>query len=54
MYKMFANDYIHGDGFKRDVPLLEEIVIMKGVGHFINQEKPHEISKHIIEFLSKF
>ncbi|CAI9269894.1 unnamed protein product [Lactuca saligna] len=35
MYKMFAKDYIHGDGFKRDVPLLEEIVIMKGYAMYI-------------------
>lgn len=47
-------DYIHNGGFQRDVPLLEEVVVMEGVAHFINQEKPHEINKYIIEFFQKF
>ncbi|KAL0919763.1 hypothetical protein M5K25_011881 [Dendrobium thyrsiflorum] len=47
-------DYIETGGLKRDVPLLEEAVLMKGVGHFINQEKPEEISHHIYEFIKKF
>ena len=37
-------DYIHNGGFKNDVPLLEEVVIMPGVAHWINQEKPQEIT----------
>ena len=49
-----AKDYVHKGGFKRDVPFLEEVVIMEGVGHFINQERPEEISKHIYDFFSKF
>ena len=36
----------HG-GFKKDVSLLEEAVVIKDAAHFINQEKPDEISKHI-------
>ncbi|XP_023768566.2 uncharacterized protein LOC111917139 [Lactuca sativa] len=49
-----VKDYIHNGGFQNDVPLLEEVVIMEGAAHFINQEKPDEINKHIIEFLQKF
>ncbi|KAK9076075.1 hypothetical protein SSX86_004408 [Deinandra increscens subsp. villosa] len=49
-----VKDYIDGGGFKKDVPMLEEVVVMKGVAHFINQEKPDEINKHIIEFIQKF
>ena len=47
-------DYIHKGGFKRDVPFLQDVVIMEGVGHFINQEKPNEITDHIFNFISKF
>ncbi|CDP15824.1 unnamed protein product [Coffea canephora] len=36
----------HG-GFKKDVPFLEEVVAIRDVARFINQEKPDEISKHI-------
>ncbi|KAK9288183.1 hypothetical protein L1049_016632 [Liquidambar formosana] len=46
-------EYIHNGGFKKDVPLLEEVVVMEG-GHFINQEKPEEISKHVYDFIQKF
>ncbi|KAK6913746.1 Alpha/beta hydrolase fold-1 [Dillenia turbinata] len=49
-----AKEYIHGGGFKRDVPLLEEVVVMKNVGHFIHEEKPDEVNKHIIDFLQKY
>ncbi|KAG6521321.1 uncharacterized protein LOC122050496 [Zingiber officinale] len=47
-------DCIHKGGFKNVVPLLEDIVVMEGVGHFINQEKPHDISDLIYDFISKF
>ncbi|XP_002516953.3 epoxide hydrolase A [Ricinus communis] len=46
--------YIEKGGFKRDVPFLEEVVIMEGVAHFINQEKAEEINKHIYDFFQKF
>ncbi|GLU18952.1 hypothetical protein SLE2022_352270 [Rubroshorea leprosula] len=50
-----TKDYIHGEsGFKKDVPLLEEVVVMEGVAHFINQEKAEEISNHIFNFIKKF
>ncbi|KAM7280205.1 hypothetical protein ACFE04_007339 [Oxalis oulophora] len=47
-------EYVHGGGFKKDVPLLDEVVVMEGVGHFINQEKAQEISSHIYDFFNKF
>ncbi|KAL5561423.1 hypothetical protein UlMin_031170 [Ulmus minor] len=47
-------DYIHNGGFKQDVPSLEEVVVMEGAAHFINQEKGEEISTHIYEFIKKF
>lgn len=46
--------YIHGGGFKRDVPYLEDVVVIKGAAHFINQERPEEISDHIYQFITKF
>ncbi|KAL6865138.1 hypothetical protein ACP4OV_016289 [Aristida adscensionis] len=47
-------DFIHKGGFKKFVPLLDDVVVMKDVGHFINQEKPNEVSEHIISFINKF
>uniref|UniRef100_J3M698 AB hydrolase-1 domain-containing protein n=2 Tax=Oryza brachyantha TaxID=4533 RepID=J3M698_ORYBR len=47
-------DFIHKGGFKKYVPLLDDVVVMEGVGHFINEEKPEEVSEHIISFISKF
>jgi len=49
-----AKDHIAKGGFKRDVPFLQDLVVMEGVGHFINEEKPEEISKHIYDFFQKF
>ncbi|KAJ0559997.1 putative epoxide hydrolase, alpha/Beta hydrolase [Helianthus annuus] len=53
-YMPGMKEYIHNGAFQNDVPLLEDVVVMEGVGHFINQEKPNEINKHLIEFLRKF
>lgn len=47
-------EYIHDGGFHKDVPLLEEVVVMEGVAHFINQEKANDINQHIYDFLQKF
>ncbi|GMN37957.1 hypothetical protein TIFTF001_007240 [Ficus carica] len=48
-------EYIHNDGgFKRDVPSLQEVIVMEGVAHYINQEKPQEINSHIHQFFHKF
>ncbi|KAJ4782638.1 alpha/beta-Hydrolases superfamily protein [Rhynchospora pubera] len=49
-----VQDYIHKGGFSKNVPFLQEVVVMEGVGHFINQERPHEVSDHIYEFIKKF
>ncbi|TXG63396.1 hypothetical protein EZV62_010390 [Acer yangbiense] len=49
-----TKEYIHNGGFKKDVPLLQEVVVMEGVAHFLNQEKPEEISEHIYDFINKF
>ncbi|GMH25934.1 hypothetical protein Nepgr_027777 [Nepenthes gracilis] len=45
-----TEDYIEEGSFKKDVPLLQDVVIMKGIGHFINQEKVNGINKHILDF----
>jgi pimeloyl-ACP methyl ester carboxylesterase len=39
---------------KKFVPMLDEVVVVEGAGHFINEEKPREITQHIHSFLSKF
>ncbi|KAH0765517.1 bifunctional epoxide hydrolase 2-like [Solanum tuberosum] len=48
-----AKDYLHKGGFKKLVPLLEDVVVLQGVGHFIHQEKPKEINEHIYNYISK-
>ncbi|KAJ6359700.1 hypothetical protein OIU77_003829 [Salix suchowensis] len=47
-------EFVSSGGFKHHVPLLEDIVVMEGVGHFINQEKSEEISNHIYDYISKY
>ncbi|KAJ8444021.1 hypothetical protein Cgig2_020867 [Carnegiea gigantea] len=47
------NDYIRKGGFWRDMPLVEDVVIMEGVGHFINEENKEETNKHI-QYFDKF
>ena len=55
VYTSFGmKDYIHNGEFKEDVPSLEEVVVQKGVAHFINQETPDEVSNHIYDFIKKF
>ncbi|KAJ4955455.1 hypothetical protein NE237_012238 [Protea cynaroides] len=49
-----AKNYIHGGGFKRNVPFLQDLVVMEGVGHFINEEKSDEINTHILDFIKTF
>ncbi|KAF3659805.1 putative condensin-2 complex subunit H2-like [Capsicum annuum] len=49
-----AKDYINNGGMKKDVPLLEKVVILENVGHFLQQEKPIEVNKQIHNFLMGF
>ncbi|XP_058075981.1 uncharacterized protein LOC131224693 [Magnolia sinica] len=49
-----AKDYIHNGSFKRDVPFLQDVVVMEGVGHFLNQERSDEVTDHIYDFFQKF
>ncbi|KAI3713619.1 hypothetical protein L1987_72202 [Smallanthus sonchifolius] len=49
-----AKEYIHNGGFHKYVPLLEEVVVIEGAAHFITQEVPDEVNKHIFDFLQKF
>eukprot|EP00252_Welwitschia_mirabilis_P011460 TRINITY_DN25715_c0_g1_i1.p1 TRINITY_DN25715_c0_g1~~TRINITY_DN25715_c0_g1_i1.p1 ORF type:complete len:323 (+),score=50.39 TRINITY_DN25715_c0_g1_i1:141-1109(+) len=49
-----TKNYIHGGGFKKTVPLLNEVVIIEGAYHFVHQERPNEVSEHILKFLGKF
>ncbi|GAB2281717.1 hypothetical protein Dimus_016287 [Dionaea muscipula] len=49
-----VKEYMENGGFKRDVPFLQDVVVMEGVGHFINQEQPEEINQHILDFIQKF
>ncbi|KAL3505702.1 hypothetical protein ACH5RR_031084 [Cinchona calisaya] len=46
--------YVHKGGLKKDVPFLEEVVVLKDVGHFVHEEKPDEINKYIHRFIQKF
>ncbi|XP_047313065.1 epoxide hydrolase A-like [Impatiens glandulifera] len=46
-----AKEYIHSGELKKNVPLLEDIVVMEGVAHFLMQESPDEVNKHIHHFL---
>ncbi|KAM3739695.1 hypothetical protein ACB098_08G041700 [Castanea mollissima] len=49
-----TKEYIHKGGFKKDVPNLQDVVVMEGVAHFINQVKPEEINARIHDFVKKF
>ncbi|XP_068659205.1 uncharacterized protein [Aristolochia californica] len=49
-----AKEYIHSEQFKKDVPLLEEVVVIEGAAHWINQERADEITYHIYDFIKKF
>lgn len=54
-YNTFGTkDYIEKGGMKKKVPLLEEVVVLKGVAHFLHEERPDEINAHIHDFFQKF
>ncbi|GMH20449.1 hypothetical protein Nepgr_022290 [Nepenthes gracilis] len=46
--------YLEDGGFASDVPLLQDVVVIEGAGHFINQEKAEEISRHVLDFFQNF
>ncbi|KAJ8620547.1 hypothetical protein MRB53_029076 [Persea americana] len=50
---MGIKEYINSGQFKKDVPFLEDAVVMEGAAHFIQQEKPDEITAHILDFIQK-
>lgn len=37
-------EYIHNGRFKEDVPSLEQVVVMKGVSHFINMKNQKRLA----------
>ncbi|KDP23458.1 hypothetical protein JCGZ_23291 [Jatropha curcas] len=47
-------EYVQGSGFSHYVPFLEDVVVMEGVGHFISQERPKEISNLIYDFITQY
>lgn len=49
-----VKEYVQSGLMKNDVPFLQEVVVLKGVGHFIMEERADEISGHIINYLKKF
>ncbi|KAL3812861.1 hypothetical protein ACJIZ3_014129 [Penstemon smallii] len=49
-----TKEYIHKGGMKKFVPLLQEVIVIEGGAHFINQERPDEINEHIYSFLKQF
>ncbi|KMZ70009.1 Epoxide hydrolase 1 [Zostera marina] len=49
-----TQDYIHKGGFKKNVPFLQDIIVIKDVGHFINQERAVEVTEHIYDFIKIF
>ncbi|KAE8684091.1 multicystatin-like [Hibiscus syriacus] len=54
LYNPGVMEYVENGDFKGYVPLLDEVVVMEGVGHFINQERADEINSHILDFIKKF
>lgn len=42
------------DVMKKNVPLLEDVVLLEGVGHFIQEEKADEINQLIHDFFKRF
>ncbi|CAN1190852.1 Epoxide hydrolase A [Linum perenne] len=44
------DEYLLQGGMKRDVPLLEDVVVLKDVAHFLHQESPDQVTNHIYDF----
>jgi pimeloyl-ACP methyl ester carboxylesterase len=48
-----AKDYINKGGLKKDVPLLKEVVVIEGAGHFVQEEKSDLVNNHILQFVKQ-
>lgn len=49
-----AKNYIHGGGMAADVPNLKETIVLEGVNHFLQLEKPEVVNDHILRFFKDF
>lgn len=49
-----VKDYLLKGGMKKLVPLLEDVVVVEGAGHFIQQERSEDITNLILDFFQKF
>ncbi|KAH9618726.1 hypothetical protein KSS87_005478 [Heliosperma pusillum] len=49
-----AKEYLHSGKMKNVVPFLQEVVILEGVGHFLQEETPDVVSNHILDFIQQF
>lgn len=47
-----SKEYVQNGGLKKNVPLLDEIVVIEGAAHFVNEERPDEINKLIHHFFN--
>ncbi|MCO5559195.1 hypothetical protein L7F22_012790 [Adiantum nelumboides] len=48
-----AKDYIHG-GMAADVPFLKDTIVLEGVRHFLQLEKPEVVNDHVLSFFKEF
>ncbi|KAK1390457.1 hypothetical protein POM88_018635 [Heracleum sosnowskyi] len=44
-------EYIHDGRMQKDVPLLQEVVVLEDTAPLINQERADEVNTHILDFL---
>nr|KYP71189.1 Epoxide hydrolase 2 [Cajanus cajan] len=50
----YFRNYIDSGDFKEDVPNLEQVIVLKDVAHFNNQEAADQVNDHIYNFIKKF
>lgn len=48
-----VKEYVENGGLKRDVPLLEKVIVLPGVAHFLQEEAPDKVNPLILEFFTK-
>jgi len=46
-------NFVHGGRLKKFTPFLDEVVVIEDGHHFIQQEKPSEVSDHILKFFGR-